>query len=249
MNLTLTNQQRKDIVVWLNSESSDGVYNLEREDGEITTFHRQTVNTTGGKWKVRLAFEAESGYPVAMGSPIQTSQVGKLPGKPGQATLKLKPTQQPGIKLLTPAQQGPMSAKDKYHAELYGMGPAKLVPGPTYNWQPGGDFVIVDDQSNMNTVEGLTLHTKHGPVTLAEGNEYSPGFVKEYDLLYLLKNEPNWQLIQSPAKMAWIFVKKSGKSLKAFEDAATAPKPKGYTVKNEPVCWLDDCGCDGLAHP
>lgn len=73
MDLKFTQAERKRIRLWLenNVRSTDksNWFVMERESGAVT-IRRVTQYLPGGKWKVRIAYLEDSGFPIAMSAPL-----------------------------------------------------------------------------------------------------------------------------------------------------------------------------------
>lgn len=99
--MTLTKDERNAVVHWLNGAGGDNDYFINRPTGN-THLKRTTVRLPGSKWKVRLAYEADTGYPVATGAPIQAEKSGKHEEHPGKATIPADMKPKPAKGILTP---------------------------------------------------------------------------------------------------------------------------------------------------
>lgn len=73
--MKFTNAERARIKMWLekyaNTRDTGKFLTLTREDGTEVTLTRDTYYLPGGKWKLRIAYEITTTYPVAVSSPLQ----------------------------------------------------------------------------------------------------------------------------------------------------------------------------------
>lgn len=187
--LTLTKEERAAVVHWLNGAGGDNDYFIKRA-GSNTHVQRQTINIKGGKWKVRIAFEADTGYPLAMGSPIQSAASGRHEEKPGQATIPASHKQ---------------AKMTNYMIQAKAPFPGKGILTPI---KPSAfDFLLVDDPApappDLTLKQGVTIDTLHGKLHLLDGDEYTSSFVKEYNLEHEVPAQTNYVLVPLMNKMVY----------------------------------------------
>lgn len=188
--MTLTKTERAAVVHWLNGRAGDNDYFIQRPTGN-THLKRTTFRVAMKGWKVRIAYEADSGFPVATGQPFQAEKSGRHEDMPGAASI-------------------PASEKAKVKA-------ANTSPWGYATQKPSYSTIGPDIDPAYKSISVLT---KGQYLYLPVPSEYATTFVKEYNLVKALKAQhPNVKLTKVANKDLYRLSFKAQQNKNAFEQA------------------------------